>query len=48
LSKQRELITAKTEAIQSAKEVEELYKNALSAMKSYAYSVESDDDDPNL
>jgi hypothetical protein len=36
LEKQKELITAKTEAIQSGKRVEELYKNALDAMRSYS------------
>ena len=33
---QKELIKAKTDAIQSAKKVEELYKNALDAMRSYS------------
>ena len=36
LEKQKELITAKTEALQSAKRVEELYANAISAMKRYS------------
>ena len=36
LEKQKELIAAKTEALQSAKRVEELYTNALAAMKSYS------------
>lgn len=36
LQHQKELIKAKTEAIQSAKKVEELYKNALDAMRSYS------------
>lgn len=36
LKKQKELITAKTEALQSQKRVEELYANALSAMKRYS------------
>lgn len=36
LEKQRELLIAKTEAIQSQKRVEELYANALKAMKSYS------------
>ena len=36
LEKQKELITAKTENLQSAKRVEELYMNALNAMKSYS------------
>lgn len=36
LEKQKELITAKTEALQSAKRVEELYKEALTAMRNYS------------
>lgn len=36
LEKQKELIAAKTEALQSQKRVEELYAEALSAMRSYA------------
>ena len=36
LEKQKELITAKTESIKSGKKVEELYLNALNAMKSYS------------
>ncbi len=36
LEKQTELLTAKTEAVQSAKRVEELYQNALNAMKTYS------------
>ena len=43
LEKQRDLIQAKTEAIQSEKRVEELYKNALDAMRSY--SGRGDDDE---
>lgn len=35
LAKQRDLITAKTEALESAKRVEELYANALTAMRTY-------------
>jgi hypothetical protein len=35
LEKQKDLLVAKTESIQSAKKVEELYKNALDAMKNY-------------
>lgn len=35
LQEQKKLITAKTEAMQSAKNVEELYKTALDAMRSY-------------
>ena len=35
LEKQKELMMAKTEAIQSAKRVEELYANAITAMRNY-------------
>jgi hypothetical protein len=35
LEKQKELLVAKTESIQSAKKIEELYRNALDAMKNY-------------
>ena len=46
LEKQKELITAKTENLQSAKRVEELYMNALNAMKSYSgQKTELGDDD---
>lgn len=44
LEKQRDLIQAKTEAIQSAKRVEELYKNALDAMRSYSGKGDGDDE----
>lgn len=43
LERENELLRAKTEALESAKRVEELYANALSAMKTY--SGQSDDDD---
>lgn len=43
LMSQRELIKAKTDAIQSGKRVEELYKNALNAMR--RYSGQGDDED---
>ena len=36
LTHEVELLKAKTEAIQSAKRVEELYKEALNAMKAYS------------
>ena len=36
LKKENELLTAKTEALKSAKKVEELYLNALNAMRSYS------------
>lgn len=35
LEQQKKLITAKTEALQSAKRVEELYANAIAAMRKY-------------
>ena len=44
LQKENELLKAKTEALQSAKRVEELYENALKAMK--LYSGDHDDDEP--
>lgn len=48
LEKQKELISAKTEALQSAKRIEELYSNALNAMRRYggqSTNEGSDDDD---
>lgn len=36
LAEQKKLISAKTEALESAKRVEELYTNALAAMRSYS------------
>ena len=36
LEKQKELITAKTEALQSAKRIEELYTDAIAAMRRYS------------
>lgn len=44
LSHQNELIQAKTEALQSAKHIEELYSNAIEAMRSYTGSAGSDDE----
>jgi Rps23 Pro-64 3,4-dihydroxylase Tpa1-like proline 4-hydroxylase len=43
LEQQKELIKAKTEAIQSAKKVEELYLDALNAMKRYSGQGGMDD-----
>ena len=40
LSKRVELAAAKTEAIKSAKRVEELYANALTAFKDVSYSID--------
>ena len=48
LEKQKELIVAKTENLQSAKRIEELYSNALNAMQNYSgqtCSMEDDEDD---
>lgn len=36
LEKQKELIVAKTESLQSAKRIEELYADAINAMKQYS------------
>lgn len=36
LEKQKELIEAKTESLQSAKRIEELYANAITAMRRYS------------
>ena len=43
LEKQKELIEAKTQTLQSAQRVEELYSNALNAMKKYSGQDDSDD-----
>lgn len=43
LEKQKELITAKTESIQSGKRVEELYSNALNAMRKYNGQGDTDE-----
>ncbi len=48
LEKQKELITAKTEALQSAKRVEELYTNALNAMRRYSGNDDSDPEDSDI
>ena len=45
LEKQKDLITAKTESLHSAKHIEELYANAISAMKSYSINVNHDIDE---
>lgn len=39
LEQRKELITAKTEAIKSQKRIEELYSNALAAMRAYSGSA---------
>lgn len=43
LKKQKELLVAKTEAMQSAKRVEELYANALNAMRTYSGTKDNDE-----
>ena len=47
LLEKKELLRAKTEAMQSSKRVEELYKTALDAMRMYSgnNSIDDDDDD---
>lgn len=44
LEKQKELIEAKTQSLQSAQRIEELYTNALDAMRNYSGQGSSDDD----
>lgn len=50
LDKQAELLTAKKEAIEMNKHIEELYAEAISAMKIYRYDVEGtgDEDEEKL
>lgn len=43
LEKQKELITAKTEALKAAERVESIYKEALDAMRKYTGTGGSDD-----
>lgn len=45
LKEQRDHLRAKTEAIQSAKNVEKLYKEALEAMRLYSGSKGEEEDD---
>jgi hypothetical protein len=45
LEKKKELLEAQTDALKSAKRVEELYKNALDAMRSYGGKEEYEDED---
>ena len=44
LREENQLLRAKTEALQSAKHVEELYADAIKAMKRYSGQGEPDDD----
>lgn len=43
LEKQKDLLDAKTDALRSAKRVEELYSNALQAMRMYSGQVDRND-----
>ena len=45
LEKQKELIEAKTENLKSAKKIEELYENALNAMRNYSGNGSNDDEE---
>ena len=45
LEKENQLLTAKTEALQSAKRIEELYADAISAMRTYGGHGGSDERD---
>lgn len=44
LEKQKELISAKTQALQSAQRIEELYADAIKAMRRYSGQAEPEDD----
>lgn len=44
LERQKELITAKTEALQSSKNIEQLYKDAIQAMRSYSGSPQEEEE----
>lgn len=45
LKNKNALLAAKTEMVKSAKQTEELYKNALNAMRAYSGNGRSDDSD---
>lgn len=45
LEEENKLLRAKTEAIESGKDIKSLYENALKAMKSYAGGGGADDED---
>lgn len=46
LAENKKLLAAKTESLQSAKRIEELYTNAIAAMRKYSGSMETEDDEP--
>lgn len=48
LAKENELLRAKTEALQSAKRVEELYENAIKSMRIYQGVDDENNDDSDL
>ena len=48
LQKENELLRAKTEAIDSEKTREELYRQAIDAMRSYTINMTDEDDDTYL
>jgi hypothetical protein len=45
LEKQKELITAKTESLRASKRVDELYADAISAMRAYSGNPDRNDDE---
>ena len=45
LREQKKLVQAKTENLQSAKRIEELYTKAISAMRSYSGQLDNNDED---
>ncbi len=47
LERENELLRAKTKALESAERVEELYANALNAMRNYSGNGDNDDGDEN-
>ena len=44
LQENKKLLTAKTEALQSTKRIEELYTNAIAAMRKYSGNGETEDE----
>lgn len=44
LAEQKELISARTEALQTAKRIEELYTHAISAMRKYSGQGDTDEE----
>ena len=48
LRQENELLKAKTDSLRSARKVEELYINALNAMRNYSGQVDENPDDENF